>query len=90
MMDNSNVKYLVLPLVVHKNLLKIDKDYFDKYHTAFTLVDSFFKDKDKTEAWFETPNPNLGGIEPYAMLFMETRYKKLLAFINNQLDGNIP
>ena len=55
----------------------------------YTLVFNHFKDDDKTNLWFETPNPNLGNVTPNFMIKVG-RIEKLRAFIENQLDENTP
>jgi hypothetical protein len=55
--------------------------------TAIALVDNFFKDTDKTELWFRTPNPLLGNITPIDMIRMG-RQRKLLTVIQASLSEN--
>lgn len=43
----------------------------------------------KTALWFKMENPALGGISPRDMI-RYGRFKKLKAFIQNQLEGDIP
>lgn len=57
---------------------------------ARKLVKEFFNGNEKkTEEWFETPNPSLGGISPKLMIAMG-KEEKLLKFIKAQLMGDIP
>lgn len=53
------------------------------------LVNTFFKDEEKTTLWLNTPNPLLGGQVPHHMI-MQGRAAKLRLFIENQLEGNHP
>lgn len=47
----------------------------------------FFKgDEEKAHLWFSTPNPQLGGVSPDAMIFLD-RDEKLYQFIDNELEG---
>ena len=54
-----------------------------------SLVNTFFRDDKKTTQWLNTSNPLLGGQEPIEMIF-KGRTEKLVDFINNQLEGNLP
>lgn len=57
---------------------------------AKSLVRKYFKyNQAKTTLWFTTKNPLLGGVSPLFMIYTG-RIKKLLAFIENQLEGNKP
>jgi len=51
------------------------------------LLDRFFKNFEKTDAWFRTKNPLLGGFSPWDMI-EAGREKKLLKFVKNQLSEN--
>lgn len=53
-----------------------------------TLVNSFFKDPQKTLTWMNSENPLLGGLSPIEMILIG-RTEKLKKFIKNQLEGNI-
>ncbi len=53
------------------------------------LVNTFFKDEEKTTLWLNTPNPLLGNQIPHQMI-MQGRTDKLRMFIKNQLEGNHP
>lgn len=53
------------------------------------LVNTYFKDEQKTTQWLNTTNPLLGNQEPTQMIFAG-RTEKLINFIENQLEGNIP
>jgi hypothetical protein len=53
------------------------------------LVNTFFKDEEKTTLWLNTPNPLLGGQIPHQMI-MQRRTAKLRLFIENQLGGIHP
>lgn len=53
------------------------------------LVNTYFKDEKKTNQWLNTVNPLLGNQEPTQMIFAG-RTEKLINFIENQLEGNIP
>lgn len=56
---------------------------------CWDLVLVFFNfDKDKTQAWFECPNPHLGGTTPVKLIQMG-REHKVLQFIQNSLNDNI-
>jgi hypothetical protein len=57
-----------------------------EYSEVYELVNSFFKDKEKTNLWLNTENHLLGGLEPVEMIFLG-RTEKLIKFIKNQLDG---
>lgn len=55
--------------------------YCDKIHP---LVNKHFEDDYKTNFWFVTKNPLLGGVKPIDMLKLG-RGKKLLEFIETSL-----
>lgn len=55
---------------------------------AIVKVQQFFKNYDKTAAWFNTENPGLGFICPITMI-NKGRSEKLLMWIKNQIEGNI-
>lgn len=54
-----------------------------------SLVNTFFKDNEKTTVWLNTENPLLGNQEPVEMIF-KGRTSKLRKFIESQLEGNLP
>jgi len=88
-MFNCNPQLFKITLDQHKAFLA-DNIYYSRYINVFNIVNSHFADINKTKIWIETPNSALGDIEPFNFLYLETRYEKLLKFIKNQLDGNIP
>lgn len=47
----------------------------------------FDYDKDKTNLWFRTANPLLGGVSPNEMRRLG-RYEKLKKFITNAIEEN--
>src|SRR5882757_10700405 len=51
------------------------------------LVFEFFDDEVKTTLWFKTPNPVLGNVAPRDMIRLG-RYKKLLRFVTQAVEGN--
>lgn len=53
------------------------------------LVNTHFKDNEKTTLWMNTENPLLGNQEPVEMIF-KGRTAKLRKFIESQLEGNMP
>lgn len=53
------------------------------------VADHFEGDIQKTALWFKIENPALGNISPRDMI-RYGRFKKLKAFIQNQIEGNIP
>jgi len=53
------------------------------------VADHFQGDIQKTALWFKIENPALGNISPRDMI-RYGRFKKLKAFIQNQIEGNIP
>lgn len=53
------------------------------------VLDFFGGDKQKTEQWFASPNPLLGGISPYEMNQLG-RSEKLCQFVKSQLIENEP
>jgi len=54
------------------------------------LLEEYFKDEPgKVGLWLATPNPLLGDAKPINMIW-QGREKKLLKFIENQLDGETP
>lgn len=44
---------------------------------------------EKTMFWFKTPNPNLGGVSPRAMIY-RGRMEKLEKWIESAIDENTP
>lgn len=56
-------------------------DFFCKQDSATAKI--------KTAAWMRTKNLNLGDVSP-ADLIWRDRGHKVLAFVKNQLEGNIP
>jgi len=70
-----------MPPVVEKWLREVG--------TTIVLVMEFFKDPQKTKLWFETPNPQLGGIAPSDMIKLG-RTRKLLAFVQTAVQENAP
>jgi hypothetical protein len=52
-------------------------------------VKEFFNNDQKTELWFQTPNPNLGNSKPIDLV-NAGRSGKLRAFIKEALSGNNP
>lgn len=55
------------------------------YDLIAPVAHYFNGDADKTEAWFETPNPNLGGVKP-----IDTPQDRLLKFITEQTSSQPP
>lgn len=55
----------------------------------FLIAEFFEYDLRKTMLWFCTQNPHLGEITPLVML-QSGRAQKLLKFIENQIEGNMP
>tara|TARA_R110002126_G_scaffold36851_1_gene111735 strand:+ start:3864 stop:4346 length:483 start_codon:yes stop_codon:yes gene_type:complete len=55
----------------------------------YTLVFNHFKDDDKTNLWFKTPNPNLGNVSPNQMIDMG-RGHKVQQFIETAIELNTP
>lgn len=55
--------------------------------TTVTLVMEFFDSGEKTQLWFLTPNPQLGGVAPIDMIKMG-RERKLLSFVQTALAEN--
>ena len=54
----------------------------------FNLLMIFFKnDAVKASLWLKTPNPLLGGVTP-GSLIVNSKSKRLLKFIKNQLSEN--
>ncbi len=49
----------------------------------------FNGDETKIALWFKMENPALGGISPLDMI-RHGRVKKLMGFIQNQIEGDIP
>lgn len=47
------------------------------------------KDKQKVEFWLNTPNPYFGNIKPLNLIKID-RGHKVLGFINNVIEGNLP
>jgi hypothetical protein len=66
-----------------KELLEL----FTQWALALNLVGSFFKDPEKTEMWFQIPNPLLGNLSPSEMIRIG-RFKKLYRFIQTALEEN--
>ena len=61
-----------------------------KIHEVRQLVLEFFEyDHDKVRLWMLTKNPALGGVEPMLMI-ARGRSEKLIKWINNSLDLNLP
>lgn len=50
-------------------------------------VQVFFGDEEKTDAWFATPNPLLGGVSPQEMIDLGKTHK-LLHFVLDCLEQN--
>ncbi len=66
------------------------KDLLSEIAIVCELVAEYFNgDATKIALWFKMENPALGGISPRDMI-RYGRFKKLKAFIQNQLEGNIP
>ena len=57
------------------------KEIFD------SVCQHFDGDVHKTNIWFSSPNPGLGGITPFQLL-IDGHYTKLVAFIAESLDAN--
>jgi len=66
------------------------KDRIIEWATLLNLVAEHFDgDPRKTVQWFTTLNPMLGDISPRDMIRLG-RFKKLLKFVLNALEENIP
>lgn len=66
------------------------KNLLNEIAVVCELVATHFEgDERKTALWFKMENPALGGISPKDMI-RYGRFKKLKAFIQNQLEGNVP
>lgn len=64
--------------------------YLLEYKIVCELVANYFHgDLKKTNLWFCLKNPALGNISPADMIKIG-RYKKLMAFVQNALEGNTP
>lgn len=61
--------------------------WINELEELYPLVYKFFRNARKTEKWFRTPNPLLGGISPNEMI-INGRARKLKKFILNQLEEN--
>jgi|GEM_PF-3720410 len=60
-------------------------DYFEE---LYDIVEGFFDyDHDKIKLWFETPNPQIGGLTPLEM--MVNRPKKCYEIFKRNYDMNI-
>jgi uncharacterized protein (DUF2384 family) len=64
-------------------------DVLRDLHDISALVDTFFKNEEKTTLWLNTPNPLLGNQVPVEMIF-KGRTEKLRNFIDGQLAQNFP
>jgi hypothetical protein len=53
------------------------------------MVREFFNDPGKTDAWWTTPNPMLGGVKPYQMSLMG-RERALYNFIKTSIEEGGP
>lgn len=51
------------------------------------VVNSYFKDEEKTQRWLNSDNPLLGDVSPVEMIFAG-RTEKLLDFVKTSLDDN--
>ena len=79
----SNVRY-------DERMPAILRERMRQWATLLNLVAGYFKaDEVKTIQWFTTPNPFLGGISPRDMIKLG-RYNKLLKFVVNAMEENIP
>lgn len=56
---------------------------------VFYLINTFFKNRQKSAEWMLIANPLLGGITPLQMIAVG-RTDKLLDFISCSLEGNFP
>lgn len=55
--------------------------------SLFEIVNTFFKDDERTKLWMKTPNPLLGKLSPNDLMSLG-REKKLRLFVENQLNEN--
>lgn len=62
---------------------KLKQEAYDK------VLKFFGGNHDKTWAWFQSDNVGIGMITPLDMI-KRGRVKKLLMFIDSQLNGNFP
>lgn len=58
-------------------------------HICAIVAGHFEGDIDKTALWFRTPNPMIGDISPRDMIRFG-RYKRLLKFVMEARDANLP
>lgn len=65
------------------------KDRMREWAIAINLVGNFFHDPDKTHLWFQVSNPMFGNMTPKDMIRIG-RFKKLLAYIQQSLEGRHP
>ena len=69
--------------------LEIQETLKEDFAMAFSrLVEYFDYNYEKILHWFYTPNFSLGGGSAYQMI-LDGRTRKLITFINSQLDENI-
>ena len=64
------------------------KERIAEWAAAINLVASFFKDADKTQLWFQVPNPHLGNMSPKEMIKLG-RFKKLHKYILSAIEDNM-
>lgn len=65
-------------------------EFLDKLEKLYELLNLYYKnDDEKAYLWLKTKNPLLGDMSP-----LETIYKgnvdKLIEFVKNCLEGNLP
>lgn len=66
------------------------RDRMREWAILLNLVAGYFDgNRLKTIQWFTTPNPLLGGLSPRDMIKLG-RYNKLLKFVVNAMEQNIP
>lgn len=86
MIDNSNVDLSIMSAEDMKAMQEMmNKDFLQIVVELY----SFFKDYDKVNAWLYTKNPHFGNIEPMQLMAVG-REHKVLAFIKNAQEGNLP
>lgn len=69
-------------------MAECEKPKSDSIEELFNIVLTHFdRDIEKTEKWFHTSNPLLGGQKPFDLIKTE-RFRKLLKFIISGKEGN--
>ena len=88
MIDDSDIN-LEDQLFSEEFTMHIGAWFNPTFYEIVTKLQEYFQDNDKVHAWLYTKNPMLGNTRPITLVMLE-KQDKLLKFIDNSLEGNLP